>query len=134
MTKAEIERLLKQVSGQLEQLQADLATSTNQPRPEAGTGTSSQLYEEPMKLDAANGQTLPIQLQTDTAPTQAARRGSGVGQPSGTAARGAPAMTEEAAQPAATPREETPVSRQMVPPEYRGVFDRLHTEQEPTHQ
>ena len=122
--KAEIQQLLKEVSGELKDLQAQMASKANQV-PEAGTSSDPNLYESPMKLDRTTGDALPIQLKTDSAQIKGQRPGSGVGQPSGDVGSATPQTHAEAAQLADTPREETPTSRQPVPPEYRSIFDQL---------
>jgi hypothetical protein len=124
--KAEIQELLKEVSGELKQLQAQLATAKDKPPLDAGTSTDPKLYESPMTLDRKGGTVLPIQLQTDTTPIKAQRPGSGVGPPSGEVSGALPQMKAEEAELSDEPLEEPSAPRQMVPPEYRSVFDRLH--------
>ncbi len=123
--KAEIQELLKEVSGELKNLQAQLASATDQPKPEAGTGTDPNLYEAPMKLEEGGGDPLSIQLHTDAAQTKSQRPGSGVGEPSGEVSHDAPRTEAQDAQLSDQPLEEAPASRQPVPAEYRSVFDRL---------
>ena len=126
--KAEIQELLKDVSGELKQLQEQLGSNKDQPRPEGGTSTDPNLYESPMKLDKAAGGALPIQLNTDEAKINAQRPGGGVGRPSGEVSNALPQTQAEDAQLANEPLEETPALRQPIPPEYRGIFERLRTQ------
>jgi hypothetical protein len=125
--KAEIQQLLKEVSGQLQELQAQLAAAQNQVHPEAGTTTDPNLYggSAAAELPRAAGGALPIQLQTDEQQAAAQRPGGGVGKPSGTVADDAPQASPEDAQLSGQPLEEPASSRQPVPPEYRSVFERL---------
>lgn len=123
--KAEIQQLLKEVSGELQELQAQVAQASSQHQPAAGTGTDPELFEKPTALDPARGETLPIQLSTDQAPTASPRPGAGVGRPSGEASDAAPQAVPEDAQLSDAPAEEDAAARQVVPPEYRSVFDRL---------
>ena len=131
VTKAQIQQLLKEVSGELKVLQAQLSAS-DQPHPEAGTATDAQLYGAADSLEPSGGSggTLPIQLQADHATaTQSPRRGGGVGRPSADVSHAAPSMTPEEAQLSSTPREDASQARQPVPPEYQGAFDRLHQQE-----
>ncbi len=132
--KAEIQQLLQQVSGELKDLQAQLASANEQMKPQAGTGTDTQLYEAPMpstpSQDGAEG-SLPMQLQTDAAPTQSHRPGGGLGQPGEEASQSAPQAAPEDAQLSNQPLEEQATSHQAVPPEYRGIFGNLHQRQSP---
>ena len=123
--KAQIQELLKEVSGELKQLQAQLSSANDLPKPQAGTSTDPGLYESPMPMDQAKGGSLPIQLQTDAAPTKNQRPAGGVGQSSGDVAHAAVRTSIEEAQLSDEPREETPTARQPVPPEYRSVFEQL---------
>ena len=127
--RADIQQMLKDLSGDLKQLQAQLAATTaDQPRPQAGTATDPQLYDQASSpLETTSGPALPIQLQTDTAPTSAQRPSSGVGRPSGEVSQAHPNAQSEDAQLSDEPLQEAPVDRQSVPPEYRSVFDRLRT-------
>ena len=127
--KADIQQLLKEVSGELQQLQAQLANAEGQTNPNAGTSTDPELYERSAPLDQGHGDELSIHLPTDTAPTQARRPGGGVGKPSGEAAPASPQAKPEAAELSDTPAEEPGGARQVVPPEYRNVFDRLQQQQ-----
>ena len=125
--------MLKEVSGELKQLEAQLAAAKDQPHPDAGSSTDPNLYEAPMALEQPQHTALPIQLTTDTAETEQQRPGGGVGRPSGKAAAATPQAQAEEAQLSEEPLEETSAARQPIPSEYRGVFDRLHRQrQEPT--
>jgi hypothetical protein len=124
--KADIQQLLHEMSGEIEQLQAQLSTiEQSQSQPTIGTSTDPELYEAPAKLEGAGTSTLPIHLQTDTAPIQSQRAGGGTGTPSGTVDSARPTAKAEEVQLADEPLEERAASRQVVPPEYRTVFDRL---------
>ena len=127
--KAEIQQLLKQVSGELKQLQAQLAERSDVPHPEAGTGTDPNLYEAPMSPENSTGSAVPIQLRTDAAQIKTQRPSGGVGRPSAEASNATPQTQAEAAQLSEEPQEEAPTAKQPVPPEYRSVFDRLHQQQ-----
>jgi hypothetical protein len=130
VTRAEIQRLLKEVSGELRQLQAQLAAANDEPAPEPGTSTDPELYGAAEALDRAKGSPLPVQLDTDTVETKAERPGGGVGQPAGEAEGATPQVQAEDAQLSEQPLEETPASRQTVPPEYRLVFERLQQQRD----
>ena len=122
--KADIQQLLKEVSGELKQLQAQMDASQHQPQ--IGTSSDPNLYDAPTPVDTTTGSALPIQLQTDQATTKTPRPGSGVGRPLGEVSAASPQAKAEAAQLSDQPLEETPVPREAVPPEYRPIFDRLH--------
>jgi hypothetical protein len=118
---------LKEVSGEIRTLQAQLAAAKGQPPPAPGTTTDPELYGAPEPPGETGTGTVPIQLQTDAAAmTGAARAASGVGRPSGEAAAASPTAKAEPAQLSDDPLEEPPGSRETVPPEYRDVFDRLN--------
>ena len=121
----DIQQLLKEVSGELKQLQAQMAAAEHHSPPEAGMSSDPNLYESPMPLERSAGEAVPIQLKTDTAQTAAQRPGGGVGTPSGEVSSAMPRTQAEDAQLSDQPLEETPVSRQPVPPEYQSVFDQL---------
>ena len=124
--------MLKEVSGELKDLQAQLAAAQDRVSPQAGTSTDPNLYEAPTSLDPRRGASVPMSLGTDAVPTSRVRSASGIGQPSGEVLRTGPQQrAESTAQLSDTPTTETPTARQVVPPEYREVFDRLHR-QEPT--
>ena len=72
---------------------------------------------------------VPISLQADAAPTTSQRPNSGVAQPSGHVSASGPQVTREDAALAEDPAQENAVTRQVVPPEYRSVFDKLHQQQ-----
>lgn len=123
----DIQQLLKEVSGEIHTLQAQIAAAKGQPPPTAGTTTDPELYGASELLGPTGAGNIPIQLKTDaTATTSRARAGSGVGRPSGEVATTAPSATPEPAQLSDDPIEEPPGSRDTVPPEYRDVFDRLN--------
>jgi len=131
--KADIEQLLKEVSGELKELQGQLAASQDQAHPTAGTSTNPQLYEAPMKLDQQTpgaGQ-MPLQLQTDTAQTRNQRTVGGTGTPSRQAAAGSPQLQPQSVQLSDAPQDETPASRQPIPPEYRSAFEKLQQQSQP---
>ena len=122
---SQIRQLLKEVSGELQELQAKLAKAQEQPNPAPGTSTDPELYGSAAALDRSTGAPLSIQLDTDTAQTQSRRPGGGVGKPSGDVSADTPQVLTENAQLSDAPLEETPEARQPLPPDYRGVFDRL---------
>ncbi len=136
--KAEIQGLLKQVSGELKELQAQLENAQDLPKPEAGTSTDPELYGRDAEPPSPKGsREVPVQLQTDEKQVKTQRPGGGTGKPSTAASAATPKTKTEAVALSEAPLEETATSRQSVPPEYRGVFDRVHrpsgqpTEQEP---
>ena len=122
--KADIQELLKELSGELQELQAQLASAPDQvPRP--GTATDPELYgSRELPEGAAAGQ-LPIQLRTDVEAARTERPGGGVGAPSGSISEALPQTQAESAELSTESVEVAPVSRQPVPREYRNVFDRL---------
>ena len=123
----DIQQLLKDVSGEIHTLQAQIAAAKGQPPPTAGTTTDPELYGALEPLGQTGAGNIPIQLKTDTAETTSrARAGSGVGRPSGEVTAAAPSAIPEPAQLSDDPLEEPPGSRDTVPPEYRDVFDRLN--------
>ncbi len=129
--KAEIQGLLKDLSGELKQLEAQLEASKQVP-PQAGTGTDPQLFGSGAgeELPTPHGASTPvaIQLRTDVAETKSSRPGRGTAPPSGRVAEAPPSAQAESARLSDVPREELPVVRPAVPPVYRGLFDRLRTE------
>ena len=125
--KAEIQALLKEVSGELKQLQSQLAAAKAGAAASPGAATDPELYGASAPLESPDdGEALPIQLQTDTAQTQTKRPNSGVGRPAGEILPDAPQAQAEDAQLSEAPREEKAAERHVVPPEYRTVFDRLN--------
>ena len=124
--KADIQELLEELSGELKTLQEQLGESQQQPDPLAGTDTDPELYGSASGLESASGETLPIQLGTDTEPTARKRPGGGVGDASGEISDALPQMQAQASELAEKSLEERPISRQSIPPEYRSVFDRLY--------
>lgn len=130
--KADIQKLLKELSGELKDLQQQLSAAEKEQAREAGTSTDPQLYGAPEALDPSTGSSMPIQLKTDTAETAAERPGGGgVGKPSGEISHDAPQAQSEAAQLAEESLENATVTRQRVPPEYQNVFDRLYQRTDP---
>ena len=124
--KAEIQQLLKDVSGELQQLQSQLAASQDHTPTTPGTGSDPQLYESSMPTDPVTGRPVPIQLKTDTNSAISKRQSSGVGNPSGEVSGEAPTVSPQDAQLSDKPLQESATARQMVPFEYRDVFGRLH--------
>jgi hypothetical protein len=123
--KAEIRQLLKDVSAELKQLQAALTESPGQPPPEAGTGTDPELFGEPEALGSTSAAGGPLSLETDVAPTQRVRSGGGVAETAGEVTAATPQQKPEEAALAAQAREEAVALRRQVPPQYRGVLERL---------
>lgn len=132
--KADIQRLLKEVSGELKQLQQALAEANSEPPPRPGMDTDPNLYDAPEPLDDQAGAPLPIQLNTDRAPASAKRPGAGSGQPGEEIARDAPTAQRELAELSAQPTEETPMSRESIPPDYREVLDQLRQRTPPSNE
>ncbi len=124
--KAEIQQLLKDLQGELQHLQAQVAAQQKElPNPMPGTSTDPQLYGTSEQLEHAKGAPLAIQLGMDAQPTSAARPGGGVGKPSGQVSGAAPQQQPKDAVLAEHPTEESATWRQRIPPEYQGVFERL---------
>ena len=130
--KAEIQQLLKDVSGELQQLQTQLDTSKDQTPSTPGTGSDPQLYESPMSIDPVTGRPVPIQLKPDTSSATSKRQSSGVGTPSGEVSADTPTVSPQEAQLSDKPLQESATDRQTVPFEYRDVFGRLHRRSLPT--
>ncbi len=131
--RAEIQELLKEVSGELQQLQAQLAQAQDTTPPPAGTGTDPNLYgnADPLPKETG-GHNVPIQLKTDKTPSTKPRKGGGTGRPSGEVSGEGPKAQAEAADLSDQPSEESAASRQPIPPAYRSIFDRLQqSDQEP---
>ena len=127
--KADIQQLLKEVSGQLETLQHELANA----QPGApGTSADPTLYDAASPLEPSAGGTVPVTLTTDEAASTRPRAGGGVGSRSPTASRTAPKSDEEDAKLTEAPREESGATRQPIPFEYRDVFDRLNQPSQPS--
>jgi hypothetical protein len=129
----DIQTLLKQVSGELQQLQAQLAAAQDAPPPQPGTSTDPQLYESAMSPSERRGGVegaLPIQLSTDAAPTSARRRGSSSSaEPAADVASADPTAQPEAASLSEVPLDEPAAARQPVPLEYQDAFNRLGSRQ-----
>ncbi|MBI4341279.1 MAG: hypothetical protein HY598_03260 [Candidatus Omnitrophica bacterium] len=129
--KADIQQLLKEMSGELKNLQAQLASAEAQPQPQAGTSTDPHLYGGAESLeDLAAKSAHPIQLKTDSAATQSGRPDRGVGKPSGDVSAARPKAEAQDAQLTDQPLEESAASRQPVPAEYRSIFDHLQQRSE----
>ncbi|MBI3010054.1 MAG: hypothetical protein HYY57_03610, partial [Candidatus Omnitrophica bacterium] len=130
---AEIQQLLKEVSGQLEQLQTQM--EKNEPaQPNIGTGTDPELYDKVKEQpgDESQGQQVPIGLESDESPTASERAASGVGEARQRSEKAQPQMKEKEVSLSESPTPETPASRQVIPPTYRDVFDRLNRSPEST--
>jgi hypothetical protein len=134
LLKADIQQLLKELSGELKQLQTALESDNPaQPNPMPGTTTDSQLYDDSVsQLERAAGNRLPVQLEVDTQPTATTRRGSGVGEPSEEVADDLPQQQPEDVTLAAQGALEQGLTRQTIPPEYRPVFERLSDTPQPS--
>lgn len=117
------------MSGELKDLEAQLASAKAEAHPQAGADTDSQLYGSEDAMPPSGSEPVPIQLKTDEAPSRTQRPGGGVGQPSGTVARDGPKVRDEDTALSDAPAEEGAVTRTVVPPEYRSVFDHLHQQQ-----
>ncbi len=124
--KGEIQGLLKELSGELKDLEARLASAKTEAHPQAGADTDPQLYGASEAMPPRGTTPIPIQLKTDTAPTSSQRAGSGIAPPSGQVSKSGPQVKNEKAALSEEPAEESAVTRQVVPPEYRSVFDTLH--------
>lgn len=125
--KADIQQMLQELSTELKQLEAQLQEETrhNQPNPAPGTSTDPNLYEQASPLERTSGRALPIQLDVDQPATSSARKGGGIGRPSGQAANATPQQQPEEVALAEQTSEEAGGQRQAIPPEYRPVFERL---------
>ncbi len=129
--RTEIRQLLQQVSGELQQLQDQMAAQ--HPGPSTpGTSTDPQLYGAEKEIaPPGTGPSVPIELNADSHATVAPRPGGGTGPASSTASHASPLAQAEQASLSDQPLAETPTARQPVPPEYRSVFDQLN--QQPEH-
>lgn len=124
--KADIQQLLKEMSGELKNLQAQLESAQEQERPEAGKGTDPDLYGDRAKLEELPNTTpLPIELKTDTRATKSGRPSGDIGKPSDEVANAAPKTEAQAVSLSDQPLEEAGSTRQPVPAEYRPIFDEL---------
>jgi hypothetical protein len=74
---------------------------------------------------------VPINLRTDDAQVKDPRTGGGTGRPGSEVLPDAPQARPEDAQLSDAPSEEQAAGRQVVPPEYRDVFDQLNREGSP---
>lgn len=130
--KADIQQLLKELSSELKEMQAEMEakqSNSKEPSPLAGGTTDPQLYEQSAKLDKASGTRLPVQLEVDTKPTTAPRRGSGTGQASKQASEALPQQQPEDATLSDVRTAEQGQARHAIPPEYQPVFERLSPNQ-----
>ena len=127
LLKADIQQLLKELSTELKQMQAELeaAQRHDQANPAPGTSTDPNLYGDSAQAKQAAGNRLPVQLEVDTQPTASTRRGGGVGKPSTDVADALPQQQPEEATLSDVRTTETGVAPQSIPPEYRPVFERL---------
>ncbi len=123
--RAEIQELLKEVSGELQQLQVQLAATQNNPQPAPGSGTDSKLYGGAEPLPSGSGSQVPIQLKTDRAPSKTPRSAGGTGRPSEEISGERPKAQAESAELSEQPLEEPAAVPQPIPPAYRSIFDRL---------
>ena len=123
--KADIQRALKELSGELKTLQAQLEAQ-HVPAPTPGTSTDPELYEA-ASLEPPPGATsrLPLALEVDTHAASSPRPGGGFGAPSGEIGTETPQQAREDAQLAAQAAPESAVHQQAIPPEYQPVFERL---------
>ena len=123
--KGDIQQLLKEMSSQLQEIQTQLQKEL--PNPGAGTGTDPNLYEGASQLPAPEGpeRAVPIQLQTDQAPTAKPRPGGGTGQASKEIGEALPQQLPEDVSLSTQASDEQAVQRHPIPPEYRPVFERL---------
>jgi len=132
LLKADIQHLLKELSGELQTLQEELAARQEDlSAAPPGTTTDPELYGEASRVDRPTGNALPIQLGVDTNPTATSRRGGGVGTPSGRTSSASPQQPLEAVSLSEETTDEEAVHRQSIPPEYQPVFERLSPSQEP---
>ena len=130
--KADIQQLLKEMSGELKNLQAQLEASKDQAQPQAGTSTDPNLYGDAEKLEDVTAKNpLPLQMQTDSAATKTGRPGVSIGKPSGDVSAATPQVQAQDAQLTDQPLDESAAARQPVPAEYRSVFDQLQRRSTP---
>lgn len=127
--KADIQQLLKELSSELKQMQADMdakqPNAKEEPSPLAGGSTDPELYDKPAALDKASGSRLPIQLEVDTQPTASPRKGSGTSDASKHAAESLPQQEPESASLSDVRTTEQGQARHAIPPDYEPVFERL---------
>ena len=124
--KADIQRALKELSGELKNLQAQLEAQKLSAAP-PGTSTDPDLYGD-ASLETPPGATsrLPLVFDVDTQTIQSPRSGGGVRQPSGEISRQAPQMEREEVQLSPNAAPESGTTAQPIPPEYQPVFEHLH--------
>lgn len=126
--KGDIQQLLKELSGELQTLQAQAAqTPSDQPHALPGTATDPKLYDDTAEPLASNagGRPLAIALKADAQSTSKTRPGGGTAPPSGEVSGASPQQSEEAVALAEPSADASAVHRQAIPPEYQPVFERL---------
>ncbi len=134
--KVEIQQLLKQLSEELQSLQAHVTEQRlERPHPAPGTSTDPKLYDDAdvsPQADASQRR-LPIQMTVDQQMAASRRPAGGVGEPSDDVAAQTPQQLEEEAQLSTQAADAEAVKRHAIPPEYQPVFDRLSSQpQEPS--
>lgn len=131
--KGDIQQLLKQLSEELQSLQARVDDQRlERSHPTAGTSTDPQLYDDvdlSPQADASRRK-LPVQLQVDQQPVATRRPGGGVGDASDEVADESPQQLEENAKLSQEAVEAEAIKRRAIPPEYQPVFDRLSSQPE----
>ena len=131
--KADIQQLLKEVSGELKTLQAQLDAANQQQASRPGTSTDPNLYGAPEPVDRnPSGTPLPMSLGADTAPSKTPRPGTGVGSAAEHPDHEQPQAKPEAASLSDRPLDEAAGTRQPIPPIYQEIFDRLNRTPQPT--
>lgn len=133
--KGDIQQLLKQLSEELQSLQAHIDEQrVERPHPAPGTSTDPQLYDDAdVSAHADPSQRrLPIQMAVDQQAVAARRPAGGVGKPSDDIATQTPQQLEEEAQLASQATDAKAVTRDAIPPEYQPVFDRLSSQPKET--
>ena len=125
---ADIQQLLKEVSGELKQLEAKLTPEQAAQIQTPGTGTDTGLYSDTRESleQAANTRAAPLPLKVDDQATASSRQGGGIGEASGDAADDAPQQARQSAELSDRSEDGSAGTRERVPPEYRPVFERLN--------
>lgn len=127
--RGDIQKLLKEMQGELQEIQAQLEQQADKEGPSAGQGTDPNLYGDAQMPPSilGNESKVPLQLETDTERIESKRKAGGVGSASyeGVSTEGPSAKREEAFL-AEQPLEETAGARRAVPPEYQSVFESLY--------
>ncbi len=123
--RADIQQALKELSGELKTLQAQLEAQ-HVAAPAPGTSTDPELYGA-ASLEPPPGATsrLPLPLEMDTHATAAVRQGGGLGAPSRDIGTQTPRQAREATQLAAEAAPESATHQHAIPPEYQPVFEQL---------